>query len=208
MLAGHSLGGEELSSVGSRHPERVAGLIYLDAGYSYAYYDRTRGDLGIDLIDLRKKLEQLQPGRGQQDPRPLIEELLATTLPVFERGLKEMLKNLPETPPAPSVQPHLPPITQAIMGGMRKYTDIRVPALAIYAVPHATGQPYKDDAARVAAEAQDEATTGAQAKAFESGLPSARVVRLPHANHYVFLSNEADVLREVNAFLGGLPQQN
>ena len=94
------------------------------------------------------------------------------------------------------------------MGGMRKYTDIRVPALAIYAVPHATGQPYKDDAARVAAEAQDEATTGAQAKAFESGLPSARVVRLPHANHYVFLSNEADVLREVNAFLGGLPQQN
>jgi pimeloyl-ACP methyl ester carboxylesterase len=208
VLAGHSLGGEELSSVGSRHPERVAGLIYLDAGYSYAYYDRTRGDLGIDLIDLRKKLEQLQPGRGQQDPRPLIEELLATTLPVFERGLKEMLKNLPETPPAPSVQPHLPPITQAIMGGMRKYTDIRVPALAIYAVPHATGQPYKDDAARVAAEAQDEATTGAQAKAFESGLPSARVVRLPHANHYVFLSNEADVLREVNAFLGGLPQQN
>ena len=33
--AGHSLGGEELSSVGSRHPERVAGLIYLDAGYAY-----------------------------------------------------------------------------------------------------------------------------------------------------------------------------
>jgi pimeloyl-ACP methyl ester carboxylesterase len=59
VLAGHSLGGEELSSVGSRHPERVAGLIYLDAGYAYAYYDRSRGDLGIDLIDLRKKLEQL-----------------------------------------------------------------------------------------------------------------------------------------------------
>ena len=53
VLAGHSLGGEELSSVGSRHPERVAGLIYLDAGYAYAYYDRSRGDLGIDLIDLR-----------------------------------------------------------------------------------------------------------------------------------------------------------
>lgn len=27
VLAGHSLGGEELSSVGSRHPERVAGLM-------------------------------------------------------------------------------------------------------------------------------------------------------------------------------------
>ena len=34
VLVGHSIGGEELSSVGSRHPEKVAGLIYLDAGYS------------------------------------------------------------------------------------------------------------------------------------------------------------------------------
>lgn len=38
VLAGHSLGGEELSSIGSRYPEKVAGLIYLDAGYSYAFY--------------------------------------------------------------------------------------------------------------------------------------------------------------------------
>jgi pimeloyl-ACP methyl ester carboxylesterase len=205
VLAGHSLGGEELSSVGSRHPERVAGLIYLDAGYAYAYYDRSRGDLGIDLNDLRKKLEQLQPGKGLQDPRHLIEELLASTLPGFERDLKEMQKDYTE---APAALPALPPISQAITAGMQKYTDIRVPALAIYAAPHATGQPYKDDAARVAAEARDEANTGAQAKAFESGVPFARVVRLPHASHFVFLSNEADVLREMNAFLGSLPQQN
>jgi non-heme chloroperoxidase len=33
VLVGHSIGGEELSSVGSRHPEKVAGLVYLDAGY-------------------------------------------------------------------------------------------------------------------------------------------------------------------------------
>jgi hypothetical protein len=99
-------------------------------------------------------------------------------------------------------------VSQAIMAGMQKYTDIPVPALAIYAAPHATGQPYKDDAERVAAETRDEANTGAQAKAFESGVPSARVVRLPHASHYVFFSNEADVLREMNAFLGNLPRQN
>jgi pimeloyl-ACP methyl ester carboxylesterase len=204
VLVGHSLGGEELSSVGSRHPERVAGLIYLDAGYAYAYYDRSRGDLGIDLIDLRKKLEQLQPGNGPQDPRHLIEELIAATLPGFERDLKEMQKNLAEAPPALPT-PALSPISQAITAGMQKYTDIRVPVLAIYAVPHATAQPFKDDVARVAAEARDEATTGVQAKAFESGVPSARVVRLPHANHYVFFSNEADVLREMNAFLGSLP---
>jgi non-heme chloroperoxidase len=207
VLAGHSLAGEELSSVGSRHPERVSGMIYLDAGYSYAYYDHSRGDLEIDLNDLQKKLEQLQPGNGPQDSRQLIEELLAETLPGFERDLKEMQKKLADAPSTqpPMAQLQVPPINQAIMKGRQKYTDIRVPVLAIYALPHASGQSFKDDAARAAADAKDEATTGVQAKAFESGVRTARIVRLPHANHYVFLSNEADVLREMNAFLANLP---
>jgi non-heme chloroperoxidase len=204
VLAGHSLAGEELSSVGSRHPDRIAGLIYLEAGYSYAYYDRSRGDFGIDLADLQKKLEQLQPGKNPPNRRQLIEELLATALPGFERVLKETLKNLKEAPAAQQPPAQVSPITEAIMAGMQKYTDIRVPVLAIFALPHATGQAFKDDAERAAADARDEATAGAQAKAFESGLPSARVVRLPHANHFVFISNEDDVLREMNAFLGNL----
>jgi non-heme chloroperoxidase len=131
-------------------------------------------------------------------------ELLASTLPGFERDLKEMLKDSPQTRSAEPAAGQLPPISRAIMAGMQKYTVIPVPVLAIYAVPHATGQPYKDDAARAAAEAKDEAATGAQATAFESGVQSARVVRLPHANHYVFFSNEAEVLREISAFLGNL----
>jgi hypothetical protein len=95
---------------------------------------------------------------------------------------------------------------QAIFAGQQKYTDIRDPILAIFAVPHDLGPAFKDDpAARAAAEANDTARAGAQAKAFESGLPSARVVRLPNANHYVFQSNEADVLREMSAFLSSLP---
>jgi hypothetical protein len=38
-----------------------------------------------------------------------------------------------------------------------------------------------------------------------AGVPSARVVRVPHANRYVYLSNEADVLREMKLFIGSLP---
>src|SRR5258708_15387678 len=30
ILVGHSIAGEELSSIGSRHPEKVAALVYLD----------------------------------------------------------------------------------------------------------------------------------------------------------------------------------
>ena len=211
VLVGHSLGGEELSSVGSRYPERVAGLIYLDAGYSYAYYDRSRGNLDIDLVELQKKLEKLQPGKGTQDPKALVHELLETTLPGFERDLQQRQKELQVMPPALLAQAStsMPVTFQAIQTGEQKYTNIPVPILAIYAVPHDLGPlPGVDATARAAFEASDEAETGAQAKAFESGVPSARVVRLPHANHYVFFSNETDVLREMNTFLGSLPSHN
>jgi pimeloyl-ACP methyl ester carboxylesterase len=210
VLVGHSIGGEELSSVGSRHPEKVAGLIYLDAGYSYAYYDRAKGDLNLDLNDLKRKLDQLQPGQMPPDPKPLIQELLETSLPAFEKDLREMQKNL-QTAPQPSAPPQPPPAipvpTKAIMDGIQKYTEIHVPILAIYAVPHTPPDPTiaKDPAKLAAFDANDEASTGGQARAFEKGVPSARVVRLAHANHYVFLSNEADVLREMNAFLASLP---
>ena len=34
-------------------------------------------------------------------------------------------------------------------------------------------------------------------------MPTAHVVELPNANHFVFLSNEADVLREIRDFVAG-----
>ena len=208
VLVGHSIAGEELSSVGSRHPEKVAGLIYLDAGYAYAYYDRSRGDFGIDLVDLQKKLEQLWPGKAPQDPKQFLRELLETTLPQFEKDLRERQKELDTMSAAQLAAQGSGPgpmAAQAIGAGEQKYTNIPVPILAIYAVPHDRGPTAgADSAARATQEARDEETTGAQAKAFEAGLPSAKVVRIPHADHYVFRSNEADVLREMNAFVGGL----
>jgi pimeloyl-ACP methyl ester carboxylesterase len=204
VLIGHSLGGEELSSVASRHPEKVSGLIYLDAGYGYAFYDKTHGNLNIDLVYLKRALDRVDTGDAAAD-RKVMQELLDSHLPTFERDLQDIVKNLPDAPPGPPPPPP-PPVAKAIMSGVQKYTDIHVPVLAIYAVPHTTFQPFKDDAARAAAEARDEAVTGAQAKALEAGIPNAKVVRLPHANHFVFRSNEADVLREINAFLATLPR--
>jgi pimeloyl-ACP methyl ester carboxylesterase len=43
-----------------------------------------------------------------------------------------------------------------------------------------------------------------QAAAIREGLPSARVVKFTRANHYVYLSNEAEVLREIRAFAARL----
>jgi len=210
VLVGNSIAGQELSSVGSRFPEKVAGLVYLDAAYSYAYYDSTLGDLNIELIEVRRKLEELQ-SKLFQDTRPLIEELLETDLPRLERVLREKHKGLQATPAAllaayAKAEAHLPPAIPAIHAGRQKYTHIPVPILAIYALPPDFGDlPGGDPAERAAFEARAAVSTEAQAKAFEAGVPSARVVRLPHARHEVFSSNEEDVLRELNAFIGSLP---
>jgi non-heme chloroperoxidase len=201
VLAGHSIAGEELSSIGTRHPEKVAGLIYLDAGYGYAYYDREKGDLLMDSLDLKRKLDKLMPFAAPQEQKRAVDELLETDLPQFEKELQEMQKALKKVPPVPAPPPLQPTPNSAIIGGQQKYTDIRVRALAIFAVPHELGPiPNLDAAGRAAMEAKELATV----KAFETGVPSARVVRLEHANHYVFRSNETDVLREMNAFIGSL----
>jgi pimeloyl-ACP methyl ester carboxylesterase len=204
VLAGHSIAGEELSSIGSRHPEKVAGLIYLEAAYPYAYYDPSLGDVTVDSNELRKKLALFLPGTGSADEKRVIQELLETSLPRFEKDLQKELKDL-QARPVTSNSPQIPAVFQAILAGEQKYTDISVPVLAIYAFPHSGGPPSIDPASQAAAEARDLLTTGAQAKAFENGVHSAHVVRLANANHYVFLSNEADVLREMNAFLHRLP---
>lgn len=203
VLVGHSIAGEELSSVGSRHPEKVAGLIYLDAAYSYAFYDSSRGDLNIDSLEMEKNLQQLGPGGSPQEQKRLVEELLHTGLPQIQKDLQERLEAL-EIAPAHQPAAQLPFPARAILAGEQKYTNLQLPILAIYAVPHSGGQISKDPAKRSAEEAMDLARTGAQARAFETAMPGAHVVRLPHANHYVFDSNEADVLREMNAFLNSL----
>jgi len=80
----------------------------------------------------------------------------------------------------------------------------------IFASPHGQGswvEHNTDPKVREVAKAYFAALdvlTERQAKAFEKGVSTARVVRLPGAHHYVYLSNEADVLREMRAFLAGL----
>jgi pimeloyl-ACP methyl ester carboxylesterase len=210
VLAGSSIAGQELSSVGYRHPGKVAGLVYLDAAYSYAYYDSFLGDLNIELIEVKRKIEELQ-AKLLQDTRPLIEELLETDLPRLQRVLRERQKDLQATPAAllaayAQVEGNLPPAFRAIQLGRQKYTRIPVPILAIYALPpNFENLPTGDPMERAAFEARTAVTSEAQARAFEAGVPSARVVRLPHARHEVFSSNEEDVIREMKAFMGSLP---
>jgi len=203
VLVGHSLAGEELSSIGSRYPQRVAGLIYLDAGYAYAFYSPSVGDIAIDAVEEQHQLD-LFLARGFQSPQQI--DALRTGAARLQHDLERIEKTVSLQPPRPSDAPPVPPIGLALSRGHQKYTHIDVPALAIYADPHSFGNLYQNEPAKLAAlVADDKATVSAQADAFQAGIPSAQVIRIPHAGHFIFQSNENEVMRYMNAFIAKLP---
>jgi non-heme chloroperoxidase len=58
ILVGHSIAGAELSWIANHYPNRVAGVVYIEAGYSYAF-DDGKGASALDMMKL--KAPQLHP---------------------------------------------------------------------------------------------------------------------------------------------------
>lgn len=203
VLAGHSLAGQELSSIGSRFPEKVAGLIYLDAAFTYAFDNNTRANFIVDQNELRRGLEALRLAAYKGDApevRRLTTRLIKTDLPALERSLREIEKQTPAASTNPPTQYMPPPdtgIKRLVREGMQRFTDVRAPVLAIYAQESMMGIP---------GDSPDEAVERTL-RALRIGAPTARVLILSDATHFVFMSNQAEVLREMRAFIATLPVQ-
>jgi pimeloyl-ACP methyl ester carboxylesterase len=75
--------------------------------------------------------------------------------------------------------------------------------LAIYACPHNWDR-MPDGAGKTALLGEDKARCTGWAESFRRGVPSARIVLIPNADHYVYLSNEVRVVRAMNEFLDSL----
>jgi non-heme chloroperoxidase len=60
---GHSIAGVELSSVANSGPNRVAGLVYLDAAYSYAFDNGN----GTSIMEMQKLQRPQPPPPGKTD---------------------------------------------------------------------------------------------------------------------------------------------
>lgn len=129
VLVGHSMAGEELSSVGSRFPEKVAGLVYLDAATDFALYDPAHPLLEVEMNEVKRRIDEIEEG-GVDEQKKLLELESATAR--FESALHENNATIAHMPPLPPRSP----IAAALNFGMQKYTTIPVPALAIYACPH------------------------------------------------------------------------
>lgn len=125
-------------------------------------------------------------------------------IPYPEAAFRQEFESNPDGTVGKPITP--PSVLQAIHAGERKYTKIPVPILDIYVAPQDLSPWYKGDpSALAAAESKDAAEAEAQAKVFANGVPSVRLVRVADASHYVYMSNEADVLRAVRTFISGLP---
>lgn len=71
--------------------------------------------------------------------------------------------------------------------------------------PQSKGFEFRPDTPqKIAAAAAADENQARQIDAFEKGQPTARVVRIADANHYIFISNETQVLTAMNSFLATL----
>jgi len=204
LVAGHSIAGEELSYLGTTYPQEIAGLIYLDAGFPYAYYDESRGDLWIDANTVRHKLERLLVPDDTNEEINLIKRLQTVYLPALERDLQQRGKLLAAMPDNQlTLDAYTTGVVSAILSGLTKFSTVKCPALAIFAWPHDFSSQGVSPEQRAVMESAD-AENNSPIKSFEQGNPQAHVVVIAHADHYVFKSNEADVLREIDVFAASL----
>ena len=190
ILVGNSCGGDILHALGAQHPERLRGLVYLDAAE----------DPTLELSDYLPPSVYLQlskdvarrPKRAHQPPRVVFPEAETRQRPLD------------------------PAIRNAIVDDNKvrpDYARIRVPVLAIYrnrtleqGLKDYEPQNEEQRASLMADYVGHRAMLERWEKDLRAGVPDARIVELPDANLFMFISNEADVIRELRAFAATLPQ--
>ncbi len=203
LLAGHSIAGEELSSLGTRHPERIAGLIYLDAAYGYALYDQTGGDWLLDMLDVKARLEAMESSQVKDEKQFMND--LAAKVTLLDKDLQSVNRDMAAMPTHLPAPPPPPPVFTAIQFGEQKYTRIEAPVLAIFAVPHNFDALFRDDSTHKAAMiSNDLARTSRQIEALQAAVPNATIVHLPNADHFIFNSDRAATIQAIKAFAATL----
>ncbi len=203
VLIGHSIAGDELTAFAAAHPDRVAALVYLDAAY-----DRSRL-----LEQLRATPIPAQPPMSAADSAsPATVEaytarMFGVTMPPGEiravtrfDSTGRFAGTVTSGAASGALLAHLAPPA---------YAQVKCPALAIYAASDSARQliPYSaalDSAGRAAAQRVSSSIARLRVSSveqFRRGVPNGEVLEIAGANHYVFISNEAETLRAVRAFL-------
>jgi pimeloyl-ACP methyl ester carboxylesterase len=216
LLVGHSCAGQILTVFAAQHPDRLHGLVYLDGATDPT---TTPADVGESMPDSAMLPRPIKPSTAPDNTS--FEGLRASQRSgrgwAFPEGeLRQQFVANPDGSVGRSLLS--PEIRRAITMDARvkpDYSRIRVPVLAIYQ----RELPFEEVAARFAisneqqraALRQEHTATRAMyvrwQRDLRAGVPTARIVELPGASLYMFLSNEADVLREIRTFSATLTGQ-
>jgi pimeloyl-ACP methyl ester carboxylesterase len=211
VLVGHSMAGEELTRLGDEHSDRLRGLVYLDAAADPADLPPSSPSY-TELFHNLPEPMRTRPSPSSSDLRSFV-AYRDWRVRAGEVAFPESeLRNGFECNPDGSVGRFrtTQAIHEAIGAGAQKrdYARIRVPILALFAAPGGKPKYQPKGAEESAAIERYEAATAAfieiGKKRLQNAAAGVRIVDLPGADHYLFLSNEADVARELSAFVSGL----
>jgi len=216
VLVGHSMAGGELTTLANQHSDRLAGLVYLDALGDPR--DWPASDPAY--MALANKLPSAAgPQRPSEEESKSFSGYHAWQRRTLKFGFPESeLHNMFVTNPdgtmgGPKASQS---VSEAIGKGQKKrdYSKIRVPVLAIFEfpitlskLPHPDVHPSENAEERTAFDAFNSATAAYVQRWMDnltSGVPGARFVDLPGAGHFIFLTRESEVLKEVHRFVAGL----
>lgn len=215
VLLGHSIAGQELSYLATRHSSRLAGVVYLDAAYAYAFNPPGLDD-AIRTAVVEAGVEFAAPPRA-----PAATEADLASFPAlanrFERvqgfALPEaefrQTRSLTDTG---GVGPRTddPGVRAAILEGEETFTDIPIPALAIFSIRHTLGPWTNDDPADSTTADTflrfEKVNNETIAAAFRNRVQGSRVTLLPGASHFIFITHKGEVVGEIADFLETLPK--
>jgi pimeloyl-ACP methyl ester carboxylesterase len=216
VFVGHSAAGHEMTTLARQHPNRVIGLVYLDA------LGEIDSDpvLDAEWLALQRQLPPPAPRAPCQEDRTSFAAFRASRQCTMGFPLPESeFRSTFATNPDGSVGPFKTP--QAIHRAMgaghqmsRDYSNIRAPVLALFEFPLTSldqlrpehPQPRNDEERALVlrfAALTKRILDRAPEKLMRS-VPNARLVDLPGAGHYVFITKEDAVLREIVGFIRGL----
>jgi non-heme chloroperoxidase len=209
VMVGSSIGGQELSWLGAEHPDRVAGLVYLDAAFDYA---AQREQPPLD------NAEELLPPRPPMLPEDLrsydtlLQWMRRTDTDPIPEGEMLALYNINNRFLAGNIAGVDMRLLEAIEAGVQspRYEAITAPVLALFAMPDGPEyfmRPWYDaedpDVQQLVA-AMAERTVALKADArsvFSQHVPLAEVRDIPGASHGMHMSNRQEVVAAIRDFV-------
>lgn len=204
-VVAHSFGGSELNYLAAHHPSRVERLVYLDAGFDFPELYQTPG--------WNESFPLPQPPTASYDDNAVSSWVLGAERrsgPGYPES--EIRQQFRFDSSGAFVEPATSDslATWCMNGALpAEFERMQLPVLAIYADPGSAPVAYPywntlDAAARAKTQKAfgiQRSIIDGQIEQFSRSVERARVLRMPGARHYLFLTHAGEVAHEIRAFL-------